>query len=157
MFEANGIEVSFDAIKELFDMVDKNRTGKLDITKFKSLANNSKAKHMFNKLIKEIRKERHRQHGGFMQIQQLPFTFNIMLEYIINREKRKHLIEGITDLDNCDKMTEDEYMGQIRNLFFQSIEQQQRDLSGMEKIRLRLKMTEIKKQNLSPKQTDKQL
>ena len=60
MFEANGIEVSFDAIKELFDMVDKNRTGKLDITKFKSLANNSKAKHMFNQLIKEIRKERHR-------------------------------------------------------------------------------------------------
>lgn len=60
MFEANDIEVSFDAIKELFDMVDKNRTGKLDITKFKSLANNSKAKHTFNQLIKKIRKERHR-------------------------------------------------------------------------------------------------
>jgi hypothetical protein len=66
MFEANGIEVSFDSIKKLFDMVDKNRTGKLDLNRFKTLANNEKAKQMFNSLIKQIRQERLRQHGGFL-------------------------------------------------------------------------------------------
>lgn len=44
-------------------------------------------------------------------------------------------------------------MDQVKTLFSQSIEQQQRDLSGMEKIRLRLKMSEIAQRNLSPKQT----
>lgn len=68
MFEANGIEVTYDQIKKLFDMVDKNRTGKLDLAKFKSLANNEQAKLMFNRLIKQIRQERRRQHGGFLEI-----------------------------------------------------------------------------------------
>lgn len=68
MFKGNGIEVTYDHIKKLFDMVDKNRTGKLDLAKFKSLANNEQAKLMFNQLIKQIRQERRRQHGGFLEI-----------------------------------------------------------------------------------------
>lgn len=72
---------------------------------------------MFNQLIKDIRAQRQRDHGGFLSIQQLPFTINIMLEYILNQEKRKDLIEEIQNEENYDLKEEEEMMESIKNLF----------------------------------------
>ena len=77
---------------------------------------------MFNNLIKEMRIKRHREHGGFLSIQQLPFTINIMLEYIVNQEKRKNLIENIQNENNFDKKEDEELMELLKNLFKSSIE-----------------------------------
>jgi hypothetical protein len=39
MFEANGIEVTYSQIKKLFDIVDRSRTGMLNLEKFKKFTN----------------------------------------------------------------------------------------------------------------------
>lgn len=61
MFVENNIEVSFDQIKAIFDIVDTKKTGKLDLTKFKELVKNEEVKRMFNHIIQGVRKH-NRQH-----------------------------------------------------------------------------------------------
>ena len=45
-----------------------------------------------------------------------------MLEYIVNQEKRKNLIENIQNENNFDKKEDEELMELLKNLFKSSIE-----------------------------------
>lgn len=56
-----------------------------------------------------------------MSIQQLPFTLNIMLEYIVNQEKRRNLVEDIQQEENFEK-EENGFLNKIKSLFEASIE-----------------------------------
>ena len=59
LFEANGIEVTMEQIRSLFNIVSKN--GKLGLQQWKDLIVNPKAKEMFKKIIAKIRIEREKQ------------------------------------------------------------------------------------------------
>jgi len=61
-----------------------------------------------------------------------------MVEYILNRETRKSLIEEIDSYDGSIEIRQ--YVDMLEHLFASSIVQQERELSGMEGIKDRLKL-----------------
>lgn len=73
---------------------------------------------MFKQIIAQIRLNRNKQTSENPQVQQLPFSLNIMVEYILNREMRKSLIEQIEGFDgsSCKQL-----FSQLEHLFSQSI------------------------------------
>ena len=52
MFEQHGIEIEIENVRKLFDMVDKNKRGRLDLQQFKEFNNSEEAREFFKKLIK---------------------------------------------------------------------------------------------------------
>lgn len=52
MFEQHGIEIEIEDVRKLFDMVDKNKRGRLDLQQFKEFNNSEEAREFFKKLIK---------------------------------------------------------------------------------------------------------
>jgi len=72
-----------------------------------------------------------------------------MLEYIINREKRKKMLEEIAD----DPVNGPVVADRLKNLFIMGMEQQERDLSGMEQIRQRIELARLHKENAPPQKS----
>ena len=58
MFESNGIELTEEQIKQLFDMVDKHKSGKLQLQQFKALVQSEEAQSLFRKMIQTIREKK---------------------------------------------------------------------------------------------------
>lgn len=56
MFRKNGIMVKMAQIKTLFDIVEKRKTGKLDLAGFKSLVTDDQARKKFTQMIRQIRR-----------------------------------------------------------------------------------------------------
>ena len=54
---------------------------------------------MFKQIIAQIRLDRNKKAIENPKVQQLPFSLNIMVEYILNREMRKSLIDEIEGFD----------------------------------------------------------
>ena len=58
MFELHGIEIDLPAVKKLFEVVDKDRRGLLNLEQFKLLSQSKPAGEFFKERIKEVRKSR---------------------------------------------------------------------------------------------------
>ena len=58
MFADNGIHIARKDIKKLFDLVDQEKAGCLNLEKFKAFSQNEEAGKMFKEIIKNIRNER---------------------------------------------------------------------------------------------------
>ena len=82
MFVDNGIQIPYKDIKKLFDMVDHEKAGYLDLEKFKDFSKNKEAAEMFKQIIKRARHARILPDGTYPHITQLPYHFNNMLEYL---------------------------------------------------------------------------
>ena len=58
MFQKHGIDVKYRDIKRLFDMVDQDKTGSLDLDEFKQVVKNKEATEHFKEIIKKVRNDR---------------------------------------------------------------------------------------------------
>ena len=67
MFAENGITVPYSDIKKLFDTVDDEKAGYLNLEKFKHFSKNEQAGIMFKKIIKEVRNDRILPDGTYPQ------------------------------------------------------------------------------------------
>ena len=101
---------------------------------------------MFKGLIKEIREDRlATSESGKLQ-GQLPFNFNIMLEYLSNKQKVQEMWEDIND--PYEKFAHDDTtFNKFKQLFTHHIENTQRDLVGQEELKNKLrKVADLKEQ-----------
>jgi hypothetical protein len=58
MFEMHGIEIDIADVRKLFDKVDKDKRGILDLEQFKLFSQSKGAGDFFKELIKEVRNSR---------------------------------------------------------------------------------------------------
>ena len=100
MFAENGIHIPYKDIKKLFDIVDHEKAGYLDLEKFKDFSKNEEAKKMFKQIIKDIRLSRILPDGTYPLIGQLPYNFNIMLEYLSSTQQRRDMLNSIYNDEN---------------------------------------------------------
>jgi len=98
MFAKNGIKINEQEIRRLFAIVDTANSGKLDLKKFKLFNTSERAAQMFRKIINKLRQERLMTDGKYYSVQQLPFKFNIMLEYLSNATRRT---EFLSEIEKC--------------------------------------------------------
>ena len=73
MFEQHGIEFDLKDVKTLFDKVDKDKRGLLNLDQFKQFSQNRQAAEFFKEKIKEVRNARLTHDGRYFNTQQLPF------------------------------------------------------------------------------------
>ena len=96
MFEQHGIQINLQDVKKLFDTIDENKRGLLNLDQFKRFSQSREAQDFFKEKIKEIRNSRVTHDGKYYCTQQLPFNFNIMLEYLSSMTKRQ---DKLTEID----------------------------------------------------------
>ena len=138
MFEQHGIQIALADVKKLFDIVDKDKRGLLNLEQFKQFSNSREAGDFFKEKIKEVRQSRLTHDGKYYCTQQLPFNFNIMLEYLAAMAKRH---DKINEIDNVgiSRSKADAIMEKFEELFDLRTMSLQRDLVGMEEVKTRLK------------------
>lgn len=58
MFESHGIQINLQDVKRLFDTIDENKRGLLNLDQFKRFSQSREAQDFFKEKIKEIRNSR---------------------------------------------------------------------------------------------------
>lgn len=137
MFEHHGIQFPLEDVKKLFDMVDKDKRGTLDMQQFKMFSQSRDAIDFFKEKIKDVRNSRLNHDGSYLQNGQLPFSFNIMLEYLSMQTKRSEKISEI-DKIGVKRSKADKIMALYEELFSLRESNLSRDLVGMEEVKTRL-------------------
>ena len=67
MFEHHGIHFPLEDVKKLFDMVDKDKRGTLDLQQFKMFSQSRDAIDFFKEKIKDVRNSRLNHDGSYLQ------------------------------------------------------------------------------------------
>ena len=67
MFDHHGIHFPLEDVKKLFDMVDKEKRGSLDMEQFKQFSQSREAIEFFKEKIKDVRKSRLNHDGSYLQ------------------------------------------------------------------------------------------
>lgn len=91
----------------------------------------------FKEKIKDVRNSRLNHDGSYLQNGQLPFSFNIMLEYLSMQTKRSEKISAI-DKIGVKRSKADKIMALYEELFSLRESNLSRDLVGMEEVKTRL-------------------
>lgn len=146
MFEENGIHLEYSDVQKMFDFVDDTKTGALNLEKFKAFSKNREANEMFKGLIKKIREDRlATSESGKLQ-GQLPFNFNIMLEYLSNKQTVQEMWDDIND--PYEKFAHDDTtFNKFKKLFTHHIDNMDDDLNGQEELKNKLrKEADLKEQ-----------
>lgn len=138
MFDSHGIQIDLRDVKKLFDTVDENKRGLLNLDQFKLFSQSKEAQEFFKEKIKEIRNARVSHDGKYYCTQQLPFNFNIMLDYLSSMTKRQEKLNEI-DKVGVSRSKADTIITMFEELFDLRTVGLKRDLVGMEEVKARLK------------------
>ena len=117
--------------------MDKDKRGLLNLQQFKEFSQSRDAMEFFKELIKQVRNGRLNHDGRYQATGQLPFNFNIMLEYLSSQTKRTEKLEAI-DKIGVKRSKADKTMGIFEELFHIRESNLNRDLVGMEEVKTRL-------------------
>lgn len=95
MFAYYGIEVSRHELVQLFNLVDKDCSGGLDIEEFKSFAQDPQANQLFKTLIQRMRAEHEKRFGKGRVKTYLPFCVTRLLEHLSYLGRREQICDEI--------------------------------------------------------------
>ena len=154
MFEQHSIQINLADVKKLFDIVDKEKRGLLNLEQFKHFCESDKAQKFFKQKIKDVRSERLTSDGAYHCIQQLPFRFNIMLEYLSTMTKRHEKIDQI-EKTGISRRKAERIMSYFEELFEMRSTNLNRDLVGMEEVKQRLYHTGQEMERMKKKAQEK--
>jgi hypothetical protein len=104
MFAAQGLRIPLSSLMEIFNILDLDKSGTLDMQEFKTFNSNECAKRMFKDLVYERREKREKEGVDAHDTTQLPFDINVMLEYI-NHVNSRELLHAKID-ESMEKTTQ---------------------------------------------------
>ena len=82
MFTYYGIDITRQELVRLFNLVDRDCSGHLDLEEFKAFAQDSRSNQIFKSLIQRMRAEHEKRFGEGRVKTYLPFCITKLLEHL---------------------------------------------------------------------------